>query len=119
MSFGGGPRYHDGTLHLAFGAGTNAGVDAFWRAGVDAGFASNGEPGERAIYHEGYQGAYLLDPNGNNIEAVCHKPGAHGELARGNSRLSVVDGMSQNSFAYDAKPSRLVWHPSPGGRGRR
>jgi catechol 2,3-dioxygenase-like lactoylglutathione lyase family enzyme len=59
-------------VHVAFAAPDNATVDAFWQAGVDAGFASNGEPGERSIYHAGYYGAYLLDPDGNNVEAVCH-----------------------------------------------
>jgi catechol 2,3-dioxygenase-like lactoylglutathione lyase family enzyme len=59
-------------LHLAFAAASNADVDAFWRAGIEAGFRSNGEPGERAKYHAGYYGAFLLDPAGNNVEAVCH-----------------------------------------------
>jgi len=59
-------------LHVAFAAATNAEVDAFWRAGVDAGFESNGAPGERPQYHAGYYGAFLLDPAGNNVEAVCH-----------------------------------------------
>jgi catechol 2,3-dioxygenase-like lactoylglutathione lyase family enzyme len=59
-------------LHLAFGAADNATVDAFHAAGLGAGARDNGVPGERAVYHAGYYGAYLLDPDGNNIEAVCH-----------------------------------------------
>jgi hypothetical protein len=47
-------------------------VDLFHRAGVRAGYASNGGPGERPEYHPGYYGAFLLDPDGNNIEAVFH-----------------------------------------------
>jgi catechol 2,3-dioxygenase-like lactoylglutathione lyase family enzyme len=57
--------------HLAFAADERA-VDAFHRAGVEAGYRENGAPGERAEYHPGYYGAYLLDPDGNNIEAVDH-----------------------------------------------
>jgi len=59
-------------LHLAFQARDLATVVAFHEAGVAAGFVSNGEPGERPIYHPGYYGAFLLDPDGNNIEAVFH-----------------------------------------------
>jgi catechol 2,3-dioxygenase-like lactoylglutathione lyase family enzyme len=57
--------------HVAFTASTNAEVDAFWQAGTGAGYEDNGAPGERP-YHPGYYGAFLLDPDGNNIEAVCH-----------------------------------------------
>jgi catechol 2,3-dioxygenase-like lactoylglutathione lyase family enzyme len=58
--------------HVAFHASENAKVDAFWRAGTEAGYADNGPPGERPEYHGGYYAAYLLDPDGNNVEAVCH-----------------------------------------------
>ena len=58
-------------LHFAFGAADNAAVDAFWTAGTDAGFIDNGPPGERR-YHGGYYAAFLLDPDGNNVEAVSH-----------------------------------------------
>jgi catechol 2,3-dioxygenase-like lactoylglutathione lyase family enzyme len=58
-------------LHFAFAAPDNAGVDAFWEAGTAAGFIDNGRPGERK-YHHGYYAAFLLDPDGNNVEAVCH-----------------------------------------------
>jgi catechol 2,3-dioxygenase-like lactoylglutathione lyase family enzyme len=58
-------------LHLAFVAEDNAAVDAFWQAGTAAGFIDNGPPGDRK-YHSGYYSAFLLDPDGNNVEAVCH-----------------------------------------------
>ena len=60
-----------GRIHLAFQAADSAMVDAFYRAGLQAGGKDNGKPGERA-YHPGYYAAYLLDPDGNNIEAVYH-----------------------------------------------
>jgi hypothetical protein len=47
-------------------------VDAFHRAGLGAGYTSLGDPGERPEYHAGYYGAFLADPDGNNIEAVFH-----------------------------------------------
>lgn len=63
-----------GRHHLAFQAKDNAMVEAFHRAGLAAGGTDNGPPGERP-YHPGYYAAFLLDPDGNNIEAVFH--GAH------------------------------------------
>jgi catechol 2,3-dioxygenase-like lactoylglutathione lyase family enzyme len=59
-------------VHVAFPAADDETVEAFHRAGVDAGYTSNGGPGERPIYHEGYYGAFLLDPDGNNVEVVNH-----------------------------------------------
>jgi catechol 2,3-dioxygenase-like lactoylglutathione lyase family enzyme len=59
-------------VHVAFAAKDNATVEAFWQAGIDAGYVDNGAPGERPQYHAGYYAAFLLDPDGNNIEAVCH-----------------------------------------------
>ena len=63
-------------VHLAFPAPDLAAVEAFHRAAVEAGFRDNGGPGERPEYHAGYYGAFVLDPDGNNIEAVFH--GAEG-----------------------------------------
>ena len=63
-----------GRHHLAFQAKDHAMVDAFHKAGLAAGGKDNGAPGERP-YHPGYYAAFLLDPDGNNIEAVHH--GAH------------------------------------------
>jgi catechol 2,3-dioxygenase-like lactoylglutathione lyase family enzyme len=59
-------------LHLAFQAFDRQAVDAFHQAGVQAGYLSNGAPGERPEYHPGYYAAFLNDPDGNNIEAVDH-----------------------------------------------
>lgn len=60
-----------GRHHLAFQAKDRAAVDAFYKAGLEAGGRDNGKPGERD-YHPGYYAAFLLDPDGNNIEAVFH-----------------------------------------------
>lgn len=60
-----------GRHHLAFQARDHAAVDAFHKAALDAGGRDNGAPGERA-YHPGYYSAFVLDPDGNNIEAVHH-----------------------------------------------
>jgi catechol 2,3-dioxygenase-like lactoylglutathione lyase family enzyme len=59
-------------VHLAFAAPDNATVDAFHRVALAAGYRDNGGPGERPVYHRGYYGAYVLDPDGHNVEAVCH-----------------------------------------------
>jgi catechol 2,3-dioxygenase-like lactoylglutathione lyase family enzyme len=59
-------------VHLAFPATENAAVDAFHRAAIEAGYRDNGAPGERPHYHPGYYGAYVLDPDGNNVEVVNH-----------------------------------------------
>ncbi|UJW83913.1 VOC family protein [Devosia sp. SL43] len=60
-------------IHLAFQARDRAMVDAFYKAALEAGGTDNGPPGERH-YHPGYYGAFVLDPDGNNIEAVFHGP---------------------------------------------
>jgi catechol 2,3-dioxygenase-like lactoylglutathione lyase family enzyme len=67
-------RVPKGRLHVAFAADDRAMVDAFHAAALAAGGTDNGAPGERPSYHPDYYGAYVLDPDGNNIEAVCHKP---------------------------------------------
>ena len=59
-------------VHIAFAATGNATVEAFHSAAIDAGHRDNGGPGEREIYHPGYYGAFVLDPDGNNIEVVNH-----------------------------------------------
>jgi len=60
--------------HVAFVAKDRAAVDAFYAAARAAGAPDNGPPGPRAIYHPDYYGAFVLDPDGNNVEAVCHVP---------------------------------------------
>jgi catechol 2,3-dioxygenase-like lactoylglutathione lyase family enzyme len=59
-------------LHMAFPADDDETVDAFHRAALDAGYRDNGSPGERPVYHAGYYGAFVLDPDGNNVEVVNH-----------------------------------------------
>jgi catechol 2,3-dioxygenase-like lactoylglutathione lyase family enzyme len=59
-------------IHLAFPAATNDAVDVFHATAIAAGYQDNGAPGPRAIYHPGYYGAFVLDPDGHNIEAVNH-----------------------------------------------
>lgn len=60
-------------VHVAFGARTTELVDAFHAAALAAGGKDNGAPGLRAQYHPGYYGAFVLDPDGNNVEAVHHR----------------------------------------------
>ena len=62
------------TLHLAFQARDRDAVDAFHAAALAAGGRDNGGPGMRPKYHEHYYGAFVLDPDGVNAEAVCHTP---------------------------------------------
>ena len=61
-----------GSLHVAFTAASRAAVDAFHAAALAAGARDNGAPGFRPQYHPHYYGALVFDPDGNNIEAVCH-----------------------------------------------
>jgi len=61
-------------VHVAFHCKQRAVVDSFYEAAIGAGGTDNGPPGLREIYHPTYYGAFVLDPDGNNIEAVCHKP---------------------------------------------
>src|SRR3954469_8638813 len=61
-------------LHIGFVAPSRVHVDAFWQAGVGAGYRSDGEPGPRPQYTPDYYGGFLLDPDGNSVEAV-HRPG--------------------------------------------
>ena len=60
--------------HIAFATAQRSVVDAFYRAAIAAGGRDNGGPGLRREYHPTYYGAFVLDPDGNNIEAVCHLP---------------------------------------------
>ncbi len=63
-----------GPVHFAFTAQSRAQVDAFYRAALAAGGKDNGAPGLRPHYHASYYGAFVFDPDGNNIEVVCHEP---------------------------------------------
>ncbi len=66
---------HASGIHVAFTAPNRATVDAFYQAAIAAGGQDNGGPGLRPHYHEHYYGAFVLDPDGHNVEAVCHLPG--------------------------------------------
>ena len=61
-------------VHVAFTAADRASVDAFHAAAMHSGGVDNGPPGLRPQYHENYYGAFAFDADGNNIEAVCHRP---------------------------------------------
>lgn len=60
--------------HIAFSASSRPMVQAFYEAGIKNGGKDNGAPGLRPTYHENYYGGFLIDPDGNNVEAVCHTP---------------------------------------------
>lgn len=61
-------------VHVAFRTRSRADVRAFYEAAIAAGGKDNGPPGVRAMYHPDYYGAFVLDPDGHNVEAVCHEP---------------------------------------------
>ena len=61
-------------VHVAFAAADRSVVDAFHKAAIGAGGRDNGAPGLRKEYHPNYYGAFVHDPDGNNVEAVCHNP---------------------------------------------
>jgi catechol 2,3-dioxygenase-like lactoylglutathione lyase family enzyme len=65
---------NDPKVHVAFRAATHQQVDRFFEAALAAGGTSNGSPGPRPHYHKDYYGAFVLDPDGHNIEVVCHEP---------------------------------------------
>ena len=62
------------SAHVAFSAGSREIVDEFHKEAMAAGGTDNGGPGVRSVYHPHYYGAFVLDLDGNNIEAVCHEP---------------------------------------------
>ena len=61
-------------MHIAFSADNRKQVDQFYEAALASGGKDNGAPGIREIYHPNYYGAFVIDPDGHNIEAVCHNP---------------------------------------------
>jgi len=63
-----------GPMHIAFAAPNRAAVDTFYEAAIRAGATDNDKPGLRPEYHANYYGAFVIDPDGNNVEAVCHLP---------------------------------------------
>jgi catechol 2,3-dioxygenase-like lactoylglutathione lyase family enzyme len=73
LDFGIGRRDPVGGAHVAFACPDRGAVDGFHEAALEAGGRDNGTPGIRAKYDANYYAAYILDPDGNNIEAVCHQ----------------------------------------------
>jgi catechol 2,3-dioxygenase-like lactoylglutathione lyase family enzyme len=110
-------------LHVGFVAPSRAHVDAFWRAGTEAGYRSDGEPGVRAEYGPDYYGGFLLDPDGNSAEAVHHdslRPGnvdhvwirvADVEAAR---RFYETVGPHVGVVCADAEPGRVHFRTGNG-----
>lgn len=60
-------------IHIGFRASSRSVVDAFYKAAIAAGATDNGPPGPRPHYHENYYGGFVRDPDGHNVEAVCHE----------------------------------------------
>ena len=60
-------------MHLAFRASSTEAVDQFYQAAIEAGAQDNGKPGMREMYHPNYYGAFVIDPDGHNLEVVCHE----------------------------------------------
>jgi len=70
------PKNGEGEVHLCFSAKNRAEVRAFYEAAIQAGARDNGKPGPRPEYHANYYGAFVIDPDGHNVEACCHSPEA-------------------------------------------
>jgi hypothetical protein len=92
-------------LHLAFVSRSRAEVDAFWQAGVDAGYPSDGEPGERPEYSDTYYGAFLLDPDGNSAEAVFNGAERDGPGAIDHLWIRVSDLAATHEFWESIAPA--------------
>jgi catechol 2,3-dioxygenase-like lactoylglutathione lyase family enzyme len=88
-------------LHIAFVSPSREEVDGFWHAGVMAGYASDGEPGVRPRYHDNYYGAFLIDPDGNSVEAVYHGRAREGDNVIDHLWLRVADLTATKRF-YEA-----------------
>jgi catechol 2,3-dioxygenase-like lactoylglutathione lyase family enzyme len=78
-------------LHIAFAADSRARVDQFWQAGIDAGYRDDGSPGPRPQYGSDYYGGFLLDPDGNSVEAVHHEGVRPGKIQHLWLRVADVD----------------------------
>lgn len=87
-----------GSLHVAFVSRLREDVDAFSDVGVNAGYASDGEPGVRPQYHEDYYGAFLIDPDGNSAEAVYHGRARKGDNVIDHLWIRVADLAATKRF---------------------
>jgi catechol 2,3-dioxygenase-like lactoylglutathione lyase family enzyme len=93
-------------LHIGFGAPSRELVDAFWQAGVDAGFESDGDPGPRPIYGDDYYGGFLLDPDGNSVEAVHFEDVLEGRVDH--LWIRVADVEASKRFYETIAPSARI-----------
>jgi catechol 2,3-dioxygenase-like lactoylglutathione lyase family enzyme len=92
-------------LHIAFVTRSSSEVDTFWRAGVDAGYRSDGEPGPRSTYSADYYGGFLLDPDGNSAEGVyLGRPRAPGGIVD-HLWIRVADLSATRSFWDEVAPT--------------
>lgn len=96
-------------LHVGFAAPSREQVDAFWRAGRDAGYEDDGAPGERPHYLEDYYGAFLRDPDGNSVEAVHHAQARRAGIVD-HLWIRVADLAAATAF-YDAIAPAAGLHP--------
>ncbi len=104
-------------LHVAFGAPSREEVDTRWRRAIEAGFASDGEPGARPQYGDGYYGGFLVDPDGNSAEVVHGVHPDDGELLIDHLWLGVSDLAATRRFYETVAPVlgvRVVDTSSPG-----
>lgn len=85
-------------LHIAFVSRSRQDVDAFWRAGTEAGYASDGEPGLRPQYHDNYYGAFLIDPDGSSAEAVHQGRAREGDNVIDHVWIRVADLSAAKRF---------------------
>jgi catechol 2,3-dioxygenase-like lactoylglutathione lyase family enzyme len=90
-------------LHIGFRAPSRAEVDRFWRAGTEAGYTDDGAPGRRPQYTEDYYGSFLLDPDGNSVEAVHHRA-MRGDGAIDHLWIRVADVGASRRFYEDVAP---------------
>ena len=104
-------------LHIGFGARSRADVDACWAIATAAGYVTDGEPGLRSDYHEEYYGAFLLDPDGNSVEAVYHGVPRVGDDVIDHAWIRVSDiGASRRFWEAVAGPLGLSVEDRPAGR---
>jgi len=92
-------------LHVGFRAPDSAAVDAFWQAGIDAGHPHDGAPGPRTVYGPDYYGGFLLDPDGNSVEAVYHGTPRSGENYVDHLWIRVADLEESRRFYAAICPS--------------
>lgn len=105
-------------LHFAFRAENRAAVDAFYAAAMVAGGRDNGPPGIREHYHVNYYAAFVLDPEGHNIEAVTHTPETARSAARKPARRSAAKLAKKTASRKPAKKSPAKRKPAKGKKKR-